>query len=69
MRALGEREVIMAALKAAHWNRRRAAELLEIEYKALLYRMRKLGISPERNRGSKPMGLAVTSDGSTSAVG
>jgi two-component system response regulator AtoC len=31
-------------LNATHWNRRKAAALLNIEYKTLLYRMKKLGI-------------------------
>ncbi len=39
-----ERETILAALNATHWNRKRAAELLGVDYKALLYRMKKLGI-------------------------
>lgn len=35
---------IQRALEAARWNRRKAAALLNIEYKAFLYRMKKLGI-------------------------
>jgi len=35
---------IQKALEAARWNRRKAAALLNIEYKAFLYRMKKLGI-------------------------
>jgi two-component system response regulator AtoC len=37
-------DAILAALNAARWNRRQAAAYLGIGYKALLYRMRKLGI-------------------------
>lgn len=39
-----ERETILAALNATHWNRKRAAQLLGVDYKALLYRMKKLAI-------------------------
>lgn len=39
-----ERETILSALNATHWNRKRAAQLLGVDYKALLYRMKKLGI-------------------------
>ncbi len=40
-----EARAIRAALDAVHWNRRRAASLLQISYKTLLYRMRKHGIA------------------------
>ena len=36
--------VIRRALEKTDWNRRRAAELLQISYKALLYKMRDCGI-------------------------
>jgi two-component system response regulator AtoC len=39
-----ERTAILAALDATQWNRKRAAILLKIHYKALLYKMRKLSI-------------------------
>jgi two-component system response regulator AtoC len=39
-----ETEVIVAALNSTRWNRKRAAALLKIDYKALLYKMKKLGI-------------------------
>lgn len=41
-----ESETILAALERTRWNRRRAADLLEIDYKALLYKMKKIGIAP-----------------------
>jgi two-component system response regulator PilR (NtrC family) len=41
----GERKRILDALQEARWNRRRAAEILEIPYSTLRYRMQKLGIS------------------------
>jgi two-component system response regulator AtoC len=39
-----EREAILAALNATHWNRKHAAKRLKLDYKALLYKMKKLGI-------------------------
>jgi two-component system response regulator AtoC len=39
-----ESEAILAALHTTHWNRKKAATLLKIDYKALLYKMKKLGI-------------------------
>ena len=39
-----ETETILAALNRVRWNRRSAAGLLNVGYKGLLYRMRKLGI-------------------------
>jgi DNA-binding NtrC family response regulator len=43
-RRRAETEAILSALNACLWNRRRAAVMLNIDYKALLYKMRKLGI-------------------------
>ena len=37
-------EAILVALNSSHWNRRLAATRLNLEYKAFLYRMKKLGI-------------------------
>ncbi len=39
-----ETEAILAALRSTHWNRKQAAGLLKIEYKALLYKMKKLNV-------------------------
>jgi two-component system response regulator AtoC len=39
-----ETEVILATLSSTRWNRKRAAVLLKTDYKALLYKMKKLGI-------------------------
>lgn len=39
-----ETEAILAALNSTRWNRKHAAVLLKIDYKALLYKMKKLGI-------------------------
>jgi two-component system response regulator AtoC len=43
-----EAEAITAALNATLWNRKHAAALLKIDYKALLYKMKKLGIGEKK---------------------
>jgi two-component system response regulator AtoC len=43
-RKRAETEVIIQALNSTLWNRKRAAALLGTDYKALLYKMKKLGI-------------------------
>ena len=43
-RRRAETEAILRALDASHWNRKQAAKILRIDYKALLYKMRKLEI-------------------------
>jgi DNA-binding NtrC family response regulator len=49
-----EEEVIRAALDLAHWNRKKAAQILAVDYKALLYKMKKLDISSAA--GTKSVG-------------
>jgi two-component system, NtrC family, response regulator AtoC len=39
-----EADAILSALHSTHWNRKKAARLLKIDYKALLYKMKKLAI-------------------------
>lgn len=39
-----ETDAILAALNSTRWNRKQAAVLLKIDYKALLYKMKKLGV-------------------------
>lgn len=43
-----ERQIILKVLQSHHWNRRRAAEVLKISYRALLYKIRDAGLSPSR---------------------
>jgi two-component system, NtrC family, response regulator AtoC len=43
-----ERQIILKVLQSHHWNRRRAAEVLRISYRALLYKIRDAGLSPGR---------------------
>jgi two-component system response regulator AtoC len=40
-----EKEIILRALTRTRWNRRRAAEELQISYKALLYKLKQIGCS------------------------
>ena len=42
-----ERSAILAALKSTNWNRRQASALLQVDYKALLYKMKVLSIKKE----------------------
>lgn len=44
-----EKQIILKVLQAQHWNRRRAAEVLKISYRALLYKIRDAGLSPNRS--------------------
>jgi len=60
---LAETDAILAALNSTRWNRKQAAALLKIDYKALLYKMKKLGveekagaISPAAGAGSRTLG-------------
>lgn len=39
-----ETDAILAALQSTRWNRKQAAQILNIDYKALLYKMKKLSI-------------------------
>ena len=47
-----EAEAILAALNTALWNRKQAAALLNFDYKALLYKMKKLGIGEKKTSGA-----------------
>jgi len=47
-----EAEVITAALHSTRWNRKQAAVHLGIDYKALLYKMKKLGIDTKADQPS-----------------
>jgi two-component system response regulator AtoC len=46
-----ERRLILKALQAHHWNRKRAARTLKISYRALLYKIRQAGL-PSRKATS-----------------
>ena len=51
-----ERSAILAALTSTNWNRRQAAFQMQIDYKALLYKMKVLSIQKK-----KPTVIAVGS--------
>jgi two-component system, NtrC family, response regulator AtoC len=42
-----EKELISKALDRTHWNRKRTARELQISYKALLYKLKQLGLSDQ----------------------
>jgi DNA-binding NtrC family response regulator len=48
---MAEREAILQALERTQWNRVRAAKLLEISYRALLYKIKDGGLD-RQGRGS-----------------
>jgi two-component system response regulator AtoC len=41
---VAEREIILKALERTRWNRKRAAEELQISYKSLLYKLKQIGV-------------------------
>jgi two-component system, NtrC family, response regulator AtoC len=44
-----ERQVILEVLRANQWNRRKAAGILKISYRALIYKIRQAGLSSSRS--------------------
>jgi two-component system response regulator AtoC len=62
VRAL-ERQVILKALQAHSWNRKRAAWALGISYRALLYKIRDAGLPSNRGaQRAEPMAKAASTD-------
>jgi DNA-binding NtrC family response regulator len=59
-----ETDAILAALNSTRWNRKQAAVLLKIDYKALLYKMKKLGVEDK----PVPFGLGKEMSAAGSAV-
>jgi len=51
---VAEREAIRQALEQTQWNRVRAAKLLEISYRALLYKIKDAGLDRERRGAHRP---------------
>jgi two-component system, NtrC family, response regulator AtoC len=45
-----ERKIILKVVQANNWNRKRAAKLLNISYRALLYKLKDAGVPPQRER-------------------
>ena len=49
-----ERELILEALERTHWNRKRAAQELQISYKSLLYKIKQIGAEQDESlRGER----------------
>ncbi len=48
-----ERQAILDALEQTRWNRMRAAKLLKISYRALLYKIKDAGLEQERRAPSQ----------------
>jgi len=44
-----ERELILKALERTRWNRKRAAQELQISYKSLLYKLKQIGVGEQEN--------------------
>jgi two-component system, NtrC family, response regulator AtoC len=60
-----ERSVILEALRANQWNRRKTAQVLKISYRALIYKIRDAGLAPTRSRVADVMreqGRALSSE-------
>jgi two-component system response regulator AtoC len=45
-----EKKIILKALQANNWNRKRAAKVLQISYRTLLYKIREAGLPAKRIR-------------------
>jgi two-component system, NtrC family, response regulator AtoC len=56
-----ERNAIVEALRANHWNRRKAAQALKISYRAMIYKIRDAGLVVRRPAARKPESLASQS--------
>ncbi len=51
-----ERKLILGVLYDNHWNRKKAAQVLKISYRALFYKMKDAGVSRKRSR---PVGITA----------
>lgn len=58
-----ERNLILKVLQANHWNRRKTAQVLEISYRALIYKIREAGLSPKQTQ------TQIESSASSSGMG
>jgi two-component system, NtrC family, response regulator AtoC len=50
-----ERELILKALERTHWNRKRAAQELQISYKSLLHKIKQAGVEGKAQGASKEL--------------
>jgi two-component system response regulator AtoC len=63
-----ETTAILTALGSTRWNRKQAAALLKIDYKALLYKMKKLGIDDQHlaiSANPEPSSVSVAAQAAT----
>jgi two-component system, NtrC family, response regulator AtoC len=56
-----ERNAIVEALRANHWNRRKAAQALKISYRAMIYKIRDAGLIVRRPAARKAETIASQS--------
>jgi two-component system response regulator AtoC len=61
-RTKAQTEAILGALNSALWNRKQAAKLLKVDYKALLYKMKKLRIGERLGDDSATFSAAEVQD-------
>jgi two-component system, NtrC family, response regulator AtoC len=54
-----EKQLILEVLQANRWNRRKAAEVLKISYRALIYKIREASLSPKRPRNGSSQNAEV----------
>ncbi len=57
-----ERSLILKVLQANHWNRRRTAQILNISYRALIYKIRQAGLSTKIGRRNTASPAVAASD-------
>jgi DNA-binding NtrC family response regulator len=55
-----ESGVILLALQQTHWNRMRAAQLLNVSYRTLLYKIKGLGLHPAARTAQRHPGRLGT---------
>jgi len=61
LRVEAEIYAISKTLEYTGWNRRRAAQLLSISYRGILYKIRQHNLTP-RPRGEQPVGEILKAD-------
>src|SRR5258705_8731868 len=49
-----ERDMILKALEETHWHRLRAAKLLNISYRSILYKIKEAGFDGKRRAPDRP---------------
>jgi DNA-binding NtrC family response regulator len=63
----GERSIILAALRANRWNRRKAAQELKISYRLLIYKIRAAGLIARDQRNPGVHGMDTTNSAVSSS--